>query len=82
MRSRWSSWLARFSFSFVVIAMLLFWESYRAVKGQLGPLAPGRIVLFLCGGLVSFVMGMIGVRERHRMVNEDNPPPREEPPRE
>jgi hypothetical protein len=66
MRFRLAPWLARFSFSFFILAGLLIWESMRALRGELGPISPGRIVLFWIGALASFVLGCVGVRERHR----------------
>jgi hypothetical protein len=66
MRSALSPWLARFSTSFIILGGFLLWESYKAVHGQLGSISTGRIVLFLIGALVSFVLAVVGIRERHR----------------
>jgi hypothetical protein len=66
MRSALSPWLARFSTSFIILGGFLLWESYKAVHGQLGPISNGRIVLFLIGATVSFVLAVVGIRERHR----------------
>lgn len=73
MRSRITPWLARFSFSFFILSGLLVWESYKALHGQLGPMSSGRITLFLIGALASFVLGVAGVRERHRPDQDDRP---------
>lgn len=64
-------WLARLSFSFFVVGMVLGWEAYRAIQGQLGPLPAWRIALFMIGGAASFAMGFLGVRERHRPRDPD-----------
>lgn len=71
MRFRLGPWLARFSFSLFILAGLLVWESVRALHGELGPISPGRIVLFWVGALACFILGCAGVRERHRP--EDGP---------
>lgn len=72
MRSWMSPWLARLAPSFFIIAVLLLWEVYQAAHGRLGPISRARVALFLIGALVSFVMGVIGTRERHR-INRDEP---------
>lgn len=66
MRSPLSPWLARFSFSFFILGGWLLWQSYKAVQGQLGHVSSGQIILFLVGAMVSFVLGVVGVRERHK----------------
>jgi hypothetical protein len=71
MRPSLSPWLARFSFTFFILGGLLLWESRRAMRGLLGPVSSGRIVLLLIGAVVSFVLGVVGVRERHRSTNDD-----------
>jgi peptidoglycan/LPS O-acetylase OafA/YrhL len=73
MRNGLSPWLARLSYSFFILAGLLMYESHRAIHGQLGPVGSGRIVLFWVGALVSFVLGCVGVRERHRPQNPHDP---------
>ena len=72
MNPRLSPWLARFSFSFFILSGLLAWESYKAVHGQLA-VSSGRIVLFMVGAVVSFVLAVVGVRERHRPDDNDRP---------
>ena len=65
-------WLARFSFSFFIVAAVLAWESYKGMRGDLGPISQWRIVLFMIAAVLSFVMGVSGVRERHRPRNDDD----------
>jgi hypothetical protein len=71
MNSRLAPWLARFSFSLFILSGLLVWESYKALHGRLGPISSGRIILFLIGAVASFVLGVAGVRERHRPDQDD-----------
>ncbi len=56
-------WLARFGFSFIILAAVLAWEGYRASGASAGTL---RIAMFLVGAAILFVLGLIGVRARHR----------------
>jgi hypothetical protein len=58
-------WLARFSFSFFIIATVLIWETYKIISTA----APGqtwRIVLYAILAGVCIAMGAAGVRLRHR----------------
>ncbi len=59
-------WLSRFSFSFLIVGMFLAYEGYKAATGQAGDVGQGRIMLYFVASAASFVMGMAGVRERHR----------------
>lgn len=62
-------WLARLGFSFVVIAAWLAWEAYRAASDRRGDVPEWQIGLYIAGAVVAFVLGLVGLRERHR------PPP-------
>jgi hypothetical protein len=75
MRFKLALWLARFSFSFFILCGFLVWESQRAMHGLLGPVSSGRIVLFWVGAMASFILGCVGVRERHRSDHRDADPP-------
>jgi len=57
-------WLARLSFSFIIIAAVLAWEAYKATGT--GASARTRATLCTVGALVAFALGLAGVRERHR----------------
>jgi hypothetical protein len=63
--------MARLAPSFFIICALLLWESYRAVQGQLGRISGARVTLFLVGAVVSFVLGVVGTRERHRRMRDE-----------
>ena len=71
MRFSLRAWLVRLSFTLFIICGLLLWECYRAAHGQLGPVSSGRIILWLVGALLSFVLACVGVRERHRPDGND-----------
>ena len=64
-------WLARLSFSFFIVAAWLAWECYKGATGQLGNVSQGRLILFMVAAVLSFVMGVVGVRERHRPMDDD-----------
>ena len=57
-------WLARLAFSFFVVAAVLAWEGYRASKYGGG--SQGRAVVFLLAAALAVLLGLAGVRERHR----------------
>jgi cytochrome c oxidase assembly factor CtaG len=59
-------WLARLSFSFFIIAAVLFWEIYKISEGARGTVAGWRIGLYLVGCMLAITMGILGVRARHR----------------
>lgn len=59
-------WLARFSFSFLIVGFYLGFEAYRAVKGQAGWVPQWRIVLYLVAAAASISLGISGIRARHR----------------
>lgn len=69
----WSGrrWLARLSFSFLVLAGCLVWTAYRG--GQTQELSTSRITIFYALSIVSLVLFLLGTRERHR--DRDEPPP-------
>ncbi len=61
-------WLARLSFSFFIIAAVLAWEAHRARNGP-----EWRPILYLLAGLLAVLLGLAGVRERHRDRNDERP---------
>ena len=62
-------WLARFSFSFFILAFVLIWEIYKGLEGQLGYIPPWRYALYSVGTAILIVLGALGVRARHRMID-------------
>lgn len=64
--SPWSSrrWLARLSVSFLIFAAFLVWTAYRGMEAHVisGP----RAAFYCLCALLSFVLFLLGTRERHR----------------
>jgi hypothetical protein len=59
------SWLARLAFTFFVIAGLLVYDGYRLSRA--GPEASrGQLVLYAVAAALSLVLGIAGLRARHR----------------
>jgi Na+/melibiose symporter-like transporter len=59
-------WLARLSFSFFIVGIVLAWQGYQATIGNL-PHVPGwKIAVEFLAAIILFVLGAIGIRERHR----------------
>jgi hypothetical protein len=59
-------WLARLSFTFFIIAVLLVWQARFAITGS-GPRFEGwRYAVYLLVAAASFALGILGVRARHR----------------
>lgn len=63
-------WLARLGFSFLILAAVLAWEGYQAQTGRLGNVPPWRATACYLGAAVLFGVGLRGVRERHRLLEE------------
>ena len=59
-------WLSRLSGSFFIVGFLLIYEVCNTVQGRGAPASQGRLALYLVGALCSIVLGMLGVRARHR----------------
>ena len=62
-------WLARFSFSFFIVAAVLLWEAYNAIQGNRGFVPSWRIGLYCVAAAMSFSLGVVGVRARHRDID-------------
>lgn len=58
-------WLARLSFSFFVVALLLAWEGYKIFRTPGEPVT-WRGALCLAGAALAALLGAAGVRARHR----------------
>jgi hypothetical protein len=59
-------WLARLAFSFLVVGVVLGWQTFRILRGELRGLSTEQTVLVMAGALCALVVGVIGIRERHR----------------
>jgi hypothetical protein len=58
-------WLARLSFSFFIVAVVLLWQWYKLSQHS-GPRDSWRLSLYLIGAAAAAVLGLAGVRARHR----------------
>lgn len=59
-------WLGRLANSFLIIGLFLGWEAYQVSQGRMGSVDPLRMLLYGFGAMCSIVIGVIGMRERHR----------------
>lgn len=57
-------WLARLSFSFLIIALFLGWEAYQGLSGRVA-MSQGRIMLYVLTAGMALAMSAAGIRERH-----------------
>lgn len=62
-------WLARLSFSFFIVAFFLGWQGYRQYVAAGGAIADWRTLLDFIAAALALLLGLAGLRERHR------PPP-------
>ena len=58
--------LARFAFSFLIIGTFLAWEGYQCAQGNRGEVGAGKIVLYLVGAMICYVLGFMGIRQQHQ----------------
>lgn len=58
-------WLARFSFTFLIVAGLLIWQGYREMTQMAFP-NTWRIGLYFVAAGICFGLSAKGVRERHK----------------
>ena len=70
MRNDWSAitrrWLARLSFSFLVIAFFLAWEGYKRYQAIGSSQPDGRVMLDWFAAVLSAVLAFMGLSRRHR----------------
>ncbi len=63
-------WLARLSFSFMIVAAVLAYEGYHTHHGNRPAHPNWAAYAFIAGAALSFGLGLRGVRERHRLLDE------------
>ncbi len=56
-------WLGRLSYSLFILAFYLLYSAYNGLK--MHSLEQWRAMVIFAGALFSFVLGLMGVRERH-----------------
>ncbi len=57
-------WLARLSFSFLIIALFLAYTGYKGGKEH--TLSEGRVMFYYVASMLAFALFLMGTRERHR----------------
>jgi heme A synthase len=62
-------WLARLSFSFLILAVFLGYTAYRGAQNH--DLSHGRIALHLVAAALAFSLFLMGTREKHRPRDND-----------
>jgi hypothetical protein len=70
-------WLARFSFTFLIISALLVIQGYRELTGRV-QMNKARVALCFVGAGLGLALTIRGIRERHRSTdtsNDDEQPP-------
>ena len=67
------AWLARLSFSFFVVAVVLAWEAYQASAGRRPDAPPWRVPVFACAATVMFVLFLAGTKLRHARQDDHRP---------
>jgi hypothetical protein len=60
-----SRWLARLSFSFFILAFVLFWEFYKSSQDTSATSSATRTLYFIAA-IACLTLGLIGTRIRHR----------------
>jgi hypothetical protein len=64
-------WIARFAFSFILLAVVLAWEGYHTQRGDRGPAEPWKIYAFYTAAALCLGLGLRGIRERHRPTSDE-----------
>lgn len=59
-------WLARLSFSFIILAAVFAWEGYQARAHGITAEERSRAVYFWLAAGACGALGLLGIRERHR----------------
>jgi len=60
-------WLARLSFSFLVIAFFLAWEGYKRYQATGSHGLEWHALLYWISAALSSVLAFVGISERHRL---------------
>jgi len=61
-------WLARLSWSFLIVGVVLFWRGYERDRATVG--VDAGIILSYVGAVVCAVLAGFGARARHRVSRE------------
>ena len=63
-------WLARLSFSLIIVAAVLAYEGYHTHHGNRPTRPRWAAYVFIGAAALCFGVGLRGVRERHRLLDE------------
>lgn len=63
-------WLARLSFSLVIVAAVLAYEGYHTHYGNRPTRPRWAAYAFVAGAALCFGVGLSGVRDRHRLLDQ------------
>jgi hypothetical protein len=63
-------WLGRLSFSFLIVGVVLAWESYQAHAGRRANVPPWRVPAFATASVILIALFFVGIRFRHRRDDE------------
>ena len=72
-------WLARLSFSLIIVAAVLAYEGRQVMRGERGTRPAWAAYALFAGAAVCLGLGLRGVRERHRSAGDFGPTDSEEP---
>lgn len=64
-------WLARLSFSFLVLAAVFAWEGSRTQRGDRGAGQPWQTYALFAAAAICFGLGLRGIQERHQQADDD-----------
>jgi hypothetical protein len=67
----WQKWLARLSWTFLILAVLLGWSAYGSLRGYREPMPQWRIILDVALAAACFVLWAAGIRTKYRMIEEN-----------
>jgi hypothetical protein len=59
------NWLARLSFSFLIIALVLGWEGFKLLGNGGASQSSLRVMEYFAGAVAGFVLALIGARIRY-----------------
>jgi hypothetical protein len=65
-------WLARLSWTFLILAVLLGWSAYASLRGFREPMHQWRIIVHFVLAAACSVLWAMGIRARYRTIEEDN----------
>lgn len=65
-------WLARLSFSFIIVALVLGWDAWRSLREYTEPRPQWRIAVQFIAAAACLALGFAGTAMRHRDIRQGN----------